>query len=642
MEEREQHGAVAPIFLSYSREDQAAVLPLIAALESAGIEVWWDGLIEGGAKFGAITEQALEDASAVVVLWSKTSVGSHWVKDEATLGRDRQRLVPVSIDGSEPPLGFRQFQCLDLPPAAMKPGHPQFDRLINSIKRLQDGGYVMLAASRSLTARTLPRRAVLVGTGITIAGIAGIATWMSGASLSGARANSIAILPFLTLGAENGEQDYFADGLATEIRARLARNPLLKVSAQASSHAARESGNDEATICRELGVAFMLDGTVRRSEDRVRVLAELIEGATGDRLWSDEFDQPVDAIFEIERAISTAITRSLTSQANDKSAEQLGGTESITAYDAYLQGLDLYNAGTDEDSDRLALVKFDQAIAVDPKYAAAHAARSRALGIIGNLYGSPVERASLYRQAVISANKAVTIAPSFAEGHSALGFALAMGELNMANAREPYQRSFELGAGDADVLSRYAIFQSRMSNYTIAEKAIGLSTALDPLNARTFRFAGEIAYFAGNYSQALASYTKAKSIQDSLSSYHYLVGLVQLATGDLVGAKQSFAKESRSVWKYTGSAIADYRLGNQTAAEDHLTVLKNEQGDSSSYQYAQIYAQWGRAEDALAALTASWGLRDSGLVQMNNDPLLEPIRSKPVFQNLLKKIGFAN
>ena len=102
------------IFFSYARDDQARALPIIRLIEQAGFSVWWDGLLEGGERFSRTTEDALDRAKAVVVLWSKTSAQSHWVHDEATRGRDRRVLVPLSIDGSSPPLGFGQFQVIDL------------------------------------------------------------------------------------------------------------------------------------------------------------------------------------------------------------------------------------------------------------------------------------------------------------------------------------------------------------------------------------------------------------------------------------------------------------------------------------------------------------------------------------------------
>ncbi|WP_197042185.1 toll/interleukin-1 receptor domain-containing protein, partial [Sandarakinorhabdus oryzae] len=127
--------APAPLrlFISYSRIDQAIALPLISGLEQQGYAVWWDGLLEGGDNFLPTTQAALENADAVVVLWSKTSVDSHWVRDEATVGREGRRLVPLSIDGSLPPLGFRQFQVIDITKWNGKPAAPEFQRVIRGI-----------------------------------------------------------------------------------------------------------------------------------------------------------------------------------------------------------------------------------------------------------------------------------------------------------------------------------------------------------------------------------------------------------------------------------------------------------------------------------------------------------------------------
>ena len=126
----------ASVFVSYSRGDQKRAMPVIAGLEKAGFRVWWDGLLEGGDTFLPTTEAALEGADAVVVIWSKTSVASHWVRDEATVGRDRRRLVPLSLDGSEAPLGFRQFQLIDIAKWRGNPAAPEFQRVIRAVAGL--------------------------------------------------------------------------------------------------------------------------------------------------------------------------------------------------------------------------------------------------------------------------------------------------------------------------------------------------------------------------------------------------------------------------------------------------------------------------------------------------------------------------
>ncbi|MFZ1742666.1 MAG: TIR domain-containing protein [Pontixanthobacter sp.] len=643
MHNGDQPAPAEHIFLSYARDDQAAALPIIEALTAAGIDVWWDGLIDGGAKYGLITEEALENATAVVVLWSRTSVQSHWVKDEATRGRDRGRLVPVSIDKSEPPLGFGQFQCIDLSQKLPKSGDPQFDRLVGSIRTLQGQKFEAAPKAAIPLGPAVSRRNIMIGGGVALAGAAGLTAWFSGALGTKLRQNSIAVLPFEAL--ERGEdQAYIAEGLAAEVRARLARNPLLKVSAQTSSDAAREGGKDATDICRKLGVAFMLDGNVRRTGDQIRVVAELIDGKTGFSQKSFTYDQAIEDIFEIQSAIAAAVIQELSAamEGDTDAPREIGGTDNVAAYEAFLRGWELYNAGIDENSDRQALAKFEEAIALDANYAAAHAGRSRSLGIIGNLYGAPQERAKLFKESIEAARKAVGIAPKFADGYSVLGYAITIGQLDMGKAREPYKLSAELGAGDADVLSRFAIFSSRMGDDAAASKAINLSTSLDPLNARTFRTTGDIAYNARRYTEALTAYDKAKSIQDGLSSYHYSIGLVKLAMDDPAGALASFKQESRTVWQHTGSAIAEFKLGNPSAAQQHFDALQSEYGAKSNYQYAQILGQWGKLKEALAALNGAWDLRDSGLVQLYQDPLMEPLRGAPEFTAIIKRMGFAN
>ena len=634
------------VFLSYARDDQAAALPIIQSLQDYGIEVWWDGLIDGGAKYGLVTEEALESASAVVVLWSKTSTLSHWVRDEATYGRDRGRLIPISVDGTEPPLGFGQFQCINLSQKSPKAGDPQFDRLVHSIITLREG----MQEGDPATAMPHPgkraqpgisRRNAMIGGGTAIVGVASLAYWLGGGIGPQLQENSVAVLPFEALG-QGEEQAYFAQGLSAEVRSRLAQNPLLKVSAQTSSDAAREGGEDAKSISTQLGVAYILEGSVRRSGDQVRVVAELIEGATGFSIKSLSYDQVLDDIFEIQRAIAAAVTQALTAEIDGKSSgKEIGGTENIAAYEAFLQGRELYDAGIDENSDRQALAKFDEAIDNDAKYAAAHAGRSRALGIIGNLYAPPKQRDLLYDQAIEAARKAVEIAPKFADGHMVLGYALTVGELDMGKARGPYQQAYELGSGDADILSRYAVFRSRLGDYEGAIRAISLSASLDPLNARTFRSTGDIAYNAGRFDDALVGFAKAKSLQDNLSSYNYAVGLVQLAQNKPAEAKQSFEQESRLIWRLSGGAIADLRLGNEADAQKKYDELRAEYGNKSNYQYAQILSQWGRQDEALAALAAAWRLRDSGLVQLYRDPLMEPLRAAPTYNEIIKRMGFA-
>lgn len=630
------------IFLSYSRADQKYALPIIKMLEAAGYSVWWDGLIEPGERFSRTTEEALERARAVVVLWSKTSTASHWVHDEATNGRDRRCLVPVSIDGSEAPLGFRQFQVIDVSKAKPTAQAPAYQAILRAVAALHDRRYEAPSAQPALP--PIGRR-LAIGGGAAVLAAGGAGAWLTGLiGGSSVSATSVAVLPFANLSGDP-DQAYFSDGLAAEIRSRLARNDLLQVAAQASSNMFRERKDDARTISRKLRVAYYLDGNVRRDGQTVKVSAELIDGKTGTAAWEQSFERPMANIFAVQSEIATQVASALSAQMDPTRTKridsmQLGGTKSVAAFDAYLRGKDLYDAGIDETSDRQALAKFDEAIAADGQYAAAHAARSRALSVIANIYASGEERRKLFDSAVAAGKRAVALAPDFAEAHSALGFAIAFGQLNMKAARVPYERSYQLGRGDADVLSRYAVFRSRFGEYGPANQAILQSSALDPLNARTFRSIGDINYGAGRYEEAVAGFEKALSLNPKLSGAYAAIGFARLMQGKLAEAEKAFASEADRERQLVGAALVQHKKGNNAAAEEALAELRASSGDKVLYQYAQIYAQRGELDKAIFELQQARAKDDSGLVMMYNDPLLTPLRNRPEFSRLLKSLGF--
>ena len=248
------------IFLSYTRQDRVRAEPIIKALETAGYRVWWDGLLDGGVAFSTTTEDELEGADAVVVLWSKTSVASHWVLDEATRGRERGKLVPVTLDGTFPPLGFRQYQLLDLSKWRGSPAAAEISNLLRAIGVV--AGQADAPARVLQPARQgLSRRAMFAaGGGIAVsATLLGFGAWKFGLFGSHVDGNSVAVIPFKNLSG-SADQSYFSDGLSEEMRSALARISLLKVAAPTSSIKFRDHVEDAKTVARRLGVAFLLEG----------------------------------------------------------------------------------------------------------------------------------------------------------------------------------------------------------------------------------------------------------------------------------------------------------------------------------------------------------------------------------------------
>ena len=628
------------VFVSYSREDLKAVKPIIAAIEAAGYSVWWDGTLSPGERFAISTDTALEHARAVVVLWSAKSIGSHWVHDEATRGRDRGCLVPLSIDGSKPPLGFRQFQTYSVNPrrAARDPG---VAAMLQAVAALHDG-----PAQRPVTVLRAPsttRRNALIGGGIALAGMAAGGAWFSGLISSGASGNSVAVLPFANLSGD-AEGGYFSDGLSAEVRSQLASESLLAVAAQTSSAKFAKAQQDAGTISRALNVAYLLEGTVRRADGRVRVSAELIEGRSGLSRWAKTFDHALANVFAVQEEIASAVVAALTSQMAASGAKgtnkELGGTNSFEAYDNYLRGREQFDNAADQTSDRAALASFDAAVKADDKYALAHAARARSLTVIGDQYEQGRDRLQRYDQAIAAARLAVQLAPKLPDAQASLGFALLDGKLDARGAREPYRLAGDLGSGNADILSRFANFESRCGRHDTARTAALRAAELDPLNAQAFKKVAEVEFNARNWAGVAKPLGQALRINPELSSAHSLTGLTRLMLGDLPGAQAEFKREKNTLFSLPGLAIIAFRQGKQAEADGYLAELTKQHGDNSLYQRAQIMAQWNRKDEALGLLEQGYKAIDAGLTLMQSDPLVDPLRQDPRFIHLAELIGF--
>jgi len=657
-------GARPTAFLSYSHADQDRARQLAAALEHAGIHVWWDTLIEGGAQFAKSVEAALEKCDAVIVAWSRASVSSDWVLDEASQGREMRKLVPVSFDGTLPPISFRQYLCVDLLGWNGAADAQQIDAIVRGIAavmgRAPTGSAVALpharppgpAAAEVRPRSGLSRRALLLGaTGTAAAGAAGWLAWRNGwlgslrhGTVTG---NSVAVLPFKNLSGD-ASQDYLSDGLSEELRSTLARNLRLQVMAQASASKFRDRADDAVTIAEKLGVAYLLDGTLRRSGDIARITADLIDGHTGFSRWSQSFDRSLHDIFAVQTEIARTVASALAAEvAPDQampagSASELaaqGGTRNPAAYDAYLRGRALYDLSVDEASERAALAQFDAALAADPDYAPAHAARARSLTAIANQYGRAGQLEELYSAAIASAQRAIEIAPGLADAYSTLGFTLFQGRLDARGARVPFERSRELGAGEATVMARYAQYCARVGRARDAADAMQQALRLDKLNPLIHRAAGSIEYAARNYAASIAPARAALAMNPRMSRAHAAIGDAMLMLGQWPAARVEYLAEPAKDFAATGLAVVEHKLGDRAAAAQARRTVEAE-GDRLLYQQAQVLAQWGEFEAAMTSLQRALAMGDSGLVYARNDPLLDPLRQDPRFGELLKRIGF--
>lgn len=625
------------VFISYSHDDRKQARKLAAALAQQGFTLWWDEMIEGGSPFASSIAEALDKVDAVIVLWSKDSVASDWVRDEAARGRARKRLVPLSIDGTKPPLGFGQYQVINLSKWRGKRDSPEFQAVVRGILAASGRKVAPAApAPAALSRRTL----LLAGTGAGAAALAGGLLFVNERGLLGGgppRADSIAVLPFKNLSGDEA-QAYLSGGLTDAVRAALVRIDSLRVLAATSSNAAEDSGGDSLAFARKTGVTYFLEGSVRRAGDVVRISTVLTDGKTGFGLWSKTFDKVMSDIFAVEDEIAGAIAAALSVRiATAKPAP--GGTRHIAAYESYLRGRAMYNQAKDEPTDRAALAAFDLAIAADPNFAMAYAARSRSLASIAAEYAKADQLKPLYNAAIAAAQRSVALAPDLAEGHLALGYALFAGRLDVKGARGSYDKAFALGRGNADILLLFALYCSRAARANEARMAIRRALVLDPLNARTHRAAGSIEYAARRYRSALPPLNQALKLNPDMTYARALIGYCLLQLGQLREARAAFDAEPLASFRLSGLAIADHRLGDSKAAAQSLAKLVEEGGDSALFQQAQVHAQLGDSAAAVAALDRARVVGDSGLTYLATDPLLDPIRRQPRFLALIKALG---
>ena len=639
------------VFISYAHEDRARAHAVIQALEHAGCQVWWDGLIVAGAAFATTTEQALEAAQAVVVLWSRDSIVSDWVRDEATRGRDRGCLVPVSLDGSEPPLGFRQYLVIALSKWRGKPDAPEIRAVVHAVLALRGRAPPAPPVARASASRTTRRGLLIAGGGLAAAALGGGGwlAWRRGLiGRPSVEANTIAVLPFINVSGDSAE-NYFSDGLACEVRAALARNSHLRVIGQVSSDAFRDAKAGGVAIAQALGVAYLLDGNVRRSAKTFRIAAELIEGRSGFSRWAQTFDRSIDNIFEVQSEIAGSVVSALTtemkrSSGDDRDARPTelppGGTTNVAAFDAYLRGRAAYNLSEGESSDRQALAEFDSAIVADPRFAAAHAARSRTLIVIANQYTDAAHTADVYDMAIKAAETATTLAPELADAQSTLAFALFQGRLDVRAARRPYDLSRQLGEGDATVMGRFALYCADTGRAAEALPAMQRALELDPLNPLVHRAMGSVLYAAHRYGDVLPHVNRALAMNPKLAGAHAALGSALLMLGQTRQARDAYLAEPQKLMRLTGLAIVEKKLGNEAAARDAMGKLVSELGDSGLYQQAEVRAQWGERDTAMAVLVRARSVGDSGLIYARTDPLLDPLRPLPALGELLRQLGF--
>jgi TolB-like protein/Tfp pilus assembly protein PilF len=447
---------------------------------------------------------------------------------------------------------------------------------------------------------------------------------------------SIAVLPLIN---ESGDpkDEYFSDGLSEELIAALAQISGLKVIGRSSSFRFKDRKEEPRAIGEKLGVSTLLDGTVRKQGDRVRIVAELVNAADGIQLWTRTFDRELRDIFAVQEEIARAVAESLkiTLLGADNRSSQGSAPSNAEAHNAYLQG-HFHLLRRNVEDFRKAIAYYDEAIQLDPQYALAYAERAEALAFMGDLTG---ERPTAYPKARSDAEKAVAIAPALAEARAALGWIRCLVDWRFAEGLAELKRAKELSPTNPtanDLLARIIVYLGRFDE---AERQGRQAVELDPLSTVTQGNLARVLFCAGKLDGADAVARKGAELQPTGAGSHRWQVLIAAQRGDGEAALREAQLEPDPGFRRFELAVAHHVRGDRQAADAALADLIAKAREGFAYQIAEVYAVRGEKDKAFEWLQISFDDRDAGMLSLLVDPLLRGLRDDPRYKNLLVKLG---
>ena len=657
------------VFLSYASQDAEAAQKICEALRAAGVEVFLDqSALRGGDAWDQKIRREIQDCALFIPVISAHTALRHegyfrleWdLADQRThmIARSRAFVVPVCLDATtevaaDVPESFKRVQWTRLAGGETPPAFVERIKRLVSPELSQEPTGTARAAARIAAAPTTSKpvpafwrsKAVLVATiAVLVVALGCLAVNQLVLSKRGAfnpPPHSIAVLPFANMSGDK-EQEYFSDGLTEELLNSLAAINGLQVAARTSAFSFKGTNTDIGTIAHKLNVGAVLEGSVRRSANTIRITAQLINAVTGFHLWSKTYDRDLGDVLKLQTEIATAVASALkVTLLGDVAAKvELGGTGNPAAFDAYLRGARAYSSIRDSKDLPAALAAYTEAIRLDPHYALAFAGRSIALSGAAGEAATPAAVREGFDKAQADARQALSLAPDLAQAHSALAAVAENGTLDFTQANDEYERALALAPGNAQILRFSGVFAAYMGHFDTGIAAARRAVVLDPLARNSHGVLALALYVARRYEEAVAAWAEVIRLDPDFKSSYANRGLSFYGLGDLERARASCETKPDDWGSQLCLALIYDKLRQHPDAEAELAKMKVALGDAAAYQYATIYAQWGNRGQALEWLETAWRLRDPGLEQLKTDALLDSLRKEPRFQAIERELKF--
>ena len=446
---------------------------------------------------------------------------------------------------------------------------------------------------------------------------------------------SIAVLPFLDM-SEKKDQGYFSDGLSEELITSLAQIDDLQVIARTSSFHFRGKETPIAEIGSTLSVAHVLEGSVRRAGNAVRVTAQLIRADSGLSLWSQTYDRDVKDIFQVQDEIAAAVVAALKLKLLPTQGLDPHRSDNPEAYNQFLLARQFGRRGNLEDTER-AVAAYRHAIALDPSFAAAYAG----LAFAETAIATSTQDAARFSSAREAAEKALNLAPQLVDAYRARA-QLRLETLDFAGARADSEQAVALTPGDSRVQGLYGAQIAAFGKIPQAIAAMNKAIELDPLNGYAWANVGLFLTENRDYPAARHALERALAITPSNDAFHFGLGQLDMLQGRLTDALAEFQKLGGDGVRRMGDAMIEHANGHEKQSQQALKDLIAKHANDMAYQVGDVYAWRGEKDKAFEWLERAYQQRDSGLNGIAYDPLLAGLQSDPRYGALLKKLELAD
>jgi TolB-like protein/Tfp pilus assembly protein PilF len=449
---------------------------------------------------------------------------------------------------------------------------------------------------------------------------------------------SVAVLPLVNTSGDPSNE-YFSDGLSEELIAVLAKIPDLKVIGRGSSFLFKGKSGDSGAIGQKLGVAHLIEGSVRKQGDRVRIVAELINAADGRSIWSETYDRELKDVFAVQSEIATAVAEQLKIKlfGAPVKSDAAPSNDNLAAYNALQQGT-FYFALSTEEGTRKATEFFGEAIRLDPRYALAYANLSFAWRQLAATWLGGTEASEAYAKARNAAQTALSLAPNLAAAHGAVGFVLLTPDLDFAAAEAEFRKAEKLAPADAGPKNNLGLVFAAQGRLKEAENMMRQTLALDPLGVTRYLNLARILIAAARYDEAEAALRKAIELQPAAARQHAYLTVIDVLRGSAAAALHDAQLEPKGFWRDYALALAQQAQSDRATADAALQKLINEDAVSGSFQIAAVYGLRKEPDKMFEWLERAYTEHDSGLTQLLVTPFILNYKDDPRFAALCQKL----